>query len=262
MGWSIQSVDTDRSAERASEQPIVFVLTLFDRVFVSSATLYAGEVTSVKHDNLNIHSAYIYRLSVKNDLGVSGYTYSTPTTLPCMHLSYASDMDGNGLVTYLGSNGGVQAWTNPCVSNLLDITASSVQLGETNSLTSRQAGTFQTLNRHLSWIKFDLARGQPFRMVITHYTLANCGRGVGARRVLRNWALQGSANGIDWVTLREHVKDATLAPIPLATATWTVTQPTPDPYRYVRILQTDVNHANDHHLALGQIELYGWLVRD
>lgn len=171
-------------------------------------------------------------------------------------------MDGNGLVTYLGSNGGSSPWSNPTVQNLFDITASSIQIGETAGLTSRQAGTFQTLNRHLSWIRFDLARSLPFRMVLTHYTLANCGRGVGVRRVLRNWCLQGSSNGIDWVTLREHVKDATLAPIPLATATWSVTQPTPEPYRYFRIMQTDVNQAADHHLALGQIEFYGWLVRD
>jgi hypothetical protein len=179
-----------------------------------------------------------------------------------MHLSYASDMDSNGLVTYLGSAGGSAAWSNPAASNLLEVSASSVQIGEASSLTSRAASTLQTLNRHLSWVRLDLGRGQPFRMQLAHYTLANCGRGVGVRRALRNWALQGSLNGVDWVTLREHVNDQSLAAVPLATASWSVTQPAPQAYRYIRILQTDVNHANDHHLALGQIELYGWLVRD
>ena len=46
-----------------------------------AATLYSGEVTSVKHDNLNVLSAYIYRLTVKNDLGASAPTYSMPCTL-------------------------------------------------------------------------------------------------------------------------------------------------------------------------------------
>lgn len=187
---------------------------------------------------------------------------STFSPAACMRLSYASDMDSNGLITFLGSAGGSAPWSNPALSGLIEVSASSIQIGEGAALVSRAASTLQTLNRHLSWVKLDLGRGQPFRLQISHYTLAHCGRGVGVRRALRNWALQGSLNGVDWVTLREHVNDQTLAPIPLATGTWSVSQPAPAAYRFIRILQTDVNHANDHHLALGQIELYGWLVRD
>jgi hypothetical protein len=44
-------------------------------------TLYSGEAVSVKHDNLNVLSAYIYRLTVKNDLGASQPTYSLPITM-------------------------------------------------------------------------------------------------------------------------------------------------------------------------------------
>jgi len=224
-------------------------------------TLYTGDEMSVKHENMSLECAYIYRLTATNDLGSSQPTYTTPLTLPCLHLAHESDMDSNGLVSYLGSGGGLSPWTNPAPS-LLDISASSIQLGECNMLTGRAAATFSTLNRHLSWIKIDLGRAQPFRILLTHYTLAVCGRGVGVRRVPRSWALQGSNNGIDWVTLREHVRDETLPAVPLATATWPVNQPTPEAYQYVRILQTDVNHAGDHHLSIGQIELYGWMVRE
>jgi hypothetical protein len=171
-------------------------------------------------------------------------------------------MDSGGLVSYLGSAGGTCPWSNPALGGLIEVSASSVSVGEAATITSRAAGTLQTLNRHLSWIRIDVGRAQPFRLHVTHYTLAHCGRGVGVRRALRNWCLQGSANGVDWVSLREHVRDHSLAAEPLATASWAVQQPAPVAYRYFRILQTDVNHANDHHLALGQIELYGWLLRD
>lgn len=181
--------------------------------------------------------------------------------LACMRLSYSWDMDSNGLISYLGSSGGTGTWSNPA-NTWLSCEASSVQLGDVHTLTGRQATTFQTLNRHLSWIKVDLGHTQPFRLLVTHYTLANCGRGPASKRPPRSWLFQGSDDSLNWSTLKEHVKDNAISTQPNATATWNVNPPSNKPYRYFRILQTDLNHSGDHQLALGQIELYGWLVRD
>jgi hypothetical protein len=43
--------------------------------------LYAGDLNTVKHENLQVNSAYIYRVAVKNELGTSEWTYSWPCTL-------------------------------------------------------------------------------------------------------------------------------------------------------------------------------------
>lgn len=223
--------------------------------------LYRGEQQTVKHENVSITNAYIYRVAVKNELGISEWTYSHPCTLPCTRLSYSWDMDSNGLVSYLGSAGGTSTWSCPA-NTWVHSEASSVQLGDANTLLARQATTFQTLNRHLSWVKFDLGHTQPFRLLVTHYTLANCGRGPASKRPPRSWLLQGSEDNLNWVTLKEHVKDTAISIQPNATASWSVNPPSNKPYRYFRILQTDLNAAQDHQLALGQMELYGWLVRD
>lgn len=225
--------------------------------------LYQGELTSIKHEFLNPLSAYIYRICAKNDIGSSEWLYSLPVTVPAMKLNYTFDMDTNGLFSYLGSDGGNSKWTNPTSNGLIEITASSLQLGDVTHLTSRQATTVQTLNRSLSWVQVHIGKKLPFRFTVTHYTLANSGRGPGAKRPLRSWLFQASLDAIYWVTLREHVNDHSLTPQANSTATWSITHVgVPTPYRYFRIMQTDVNHANDHHLCLGQIELYGWLIRD
>ena len=75
------------------------------------------------------------------------------------------------------------------------------------------------------------------------------------------WTLEGSNDGAEWVTLRQHANDESLADQAMATAAWPLEPGTVQgrAFRHFRILQTGRNAAGNEHLCCAGIELYGVL---
>ena len=75
------------------------------------------------------------------------------------------------------------------------------------------------------------------------------------RSAVRCWQLQGSKDGVNWLTLREHLNDDKLGD-PGSTGTWSIE--TDHEVRHLRIQQTGKNaSAQTHYLSLSGFEIYG-----
>jgi hypothetical protein len=178
-------------------------------------------------------------------------------------LTYESDFDSNGLIYYIGSNGGTCPWVNPCRHNLVSVASSDgmkLPYGKLEDILSRDAAprNCHTKDRPNSWFALDLG----VRILIRRYTLRHA-RGYGTS-ALRNWELQGSKDGTLWQRLTQHVQDEGLGQ-PGSCASWDVPPVAGDEdsskdvqgWRYVRILQTGPNAAGKDYISLSGFELYG-----
>jgi hypothetical protein len=110
--------------------------------------------------------------------------------------THVSDFDCNGLMYFIGSNGGKSPWVNPCRHNLVTVASSDgvkLPYGKLEDILSREAAprNCHTKDRPNSWFAVDLG----VRILVKRYTLRHA-RGYGTS-ALRNWELQGSkVNGI------------------------------------------------------------------
>ena len=174
--------------------------------------------------------------------------------------THESDFDTNGVLYHLGTDGGAEAYRNPCEAGRVAVRWSGVSNG-TQALFVDHAHRGQyscTPNTPNSWMEVDL--GARSRLAPTHYTLRSDLHN-GAHK-LRNWVLEGSADGSDaWVALRTHANDAALGNARFSTASWPI-EGAEGAYRRFRIRQTGPNSSNHNNLICAGIELYGTLTEN
>jgi len=187
----------------------------------------------------------------------------------CTQLIYMYDGDHNGVCRHIGTRYGSQKWINPVVAGLLAVRASSPVARGTDPrallsgafLRRNFAGPRRdstTENGLESWWSLDLGPGH--LLECNYYTL----RADGSPDFLRNWALQGSEDGVTWSDLRCHEGDRTLN-LPGQYASWPVGgAAATTAYRYfrIRLIAPNGEAANPHRLCLSYIELYGNFYRE
>nr|XP_049696413.1 E3 ubiquitin-protein ligase Ufd4 isoform X9 [Helicoverpa armigera] len=171
--------------------------------------------------------------------------------------TYEHDFDENGIIYFIGSNGGTCEWVNPGAHGLVSVWSSDgrqLPYGRAEDVLSRSP---EPLNVHTNddrraFIALDLG----LQVVPSAYTLRHA-RGYG-RSALRNWLFQMSADGVTWSTLLSHSDEQTLQE-PGSTATWRIRADAP--YRYLRIQQNGKNASGQsHYLSLSGLEIYGKVV--
>jgi hypothetical protein len=174
--------------------------------------------------------------------------------------SAGTDFDTNGVLHWLGTNGGTTAYANPHTTGKVIVNSSSVFEGGAvewfighapppSSDTSRGV-TNSCVDATGSFVTVQL----PADIVLNRYTLRH---GMNYKyHVLRNWNLSGSANGVDWVVLHQHVNDVSLAAAPSSTASWDV-NPDGLAFSHFRIIMTGPNFNGNQMLSMGGLELYG-----
>lgn len=171
------------------------------------------------------------------------------------------DFDEEGLMYFIGSNGKTCEWVNPAQYGLVQITCSEGKIlpyGKLEDILSRDSMSVNchTKDNKKSWFAIDLG----VFIIPNAYTLRHA-RGYG-RSALRNWMLQGSKDGINWITLVTHVDDKSLVE-PGSTATWPIVC-APDEnqgFRHIRIQQNGRNASGQtHYLSLSGFEIYGRVV--
>ncbi|XP_034475002.1 E3 ubiquitin-protein ligase Ufd4 [Drosophila innubila] len=180
---------------------------------------------------------------------------------PDITFTYGFDFDEEGLMYYIGSNGRTCEWVNPAQYGLVQITSSegkTLPYGKLEDILSRDSVSLNchTKDNKKAWFAIDLG----VYIVPTAYTLRHA-RGYG-RSALRNWLLQASKDGINWVTLITHVDDKSLVE-PGSTATWPIICASDDAkgYRHIRIQQNGRNASGQtHYLSLSGFEIYGRVV--
>ncbi len=178
-------------------------------------------------------------------------------------LTFSSTGDANGLFYYLGTEGIQKNWFNPSTSKVVTISKSSGS-SSTDFLVDRQLSAWATSNTANQWVAIDL--GSRYKLLIKHYIVQHDGEG---GYQLRNWKLQGSnnpasnsvtdINAATWVDLKTHANDTSIQ----GGSGWG-SFPVPDistAYRWLRILSTGKNASGSNYLVLGEIELYGTLLK-
>lgn len=169
-------------------------------------------------------------------------------------LPYVEEDDTNGVIYYIGTNGGSKPWSNPSLDGRITTTRSSEGTGNAADITGRENKKCYTDGKPESWWCVDLGEGRslvPSRYVLRHGSKM-------ATNQIRNWVFEGSADNSRFDVLSTHTNDETLRGSGFASASWPVSG-TETPYRYFRVRQTGPNSTGDDFLVLCGIELYGTL---
>ena len=172
---------------------------------------------------------------------------------------FESAFDTNGVLYHIGTAGGTEPYANPHVAGRVVAAMSSV--GGLNGSPARfvhhqhtDSVSNYTIDAPDSWMSVDLGEGRS--LLLSHYCL-RADRHASPFK-LRNWVLEGSHDGISWVTLRTHSNDTSIANVAMAAAAWEVAGAT-EAFRHFRIRQTGENSIGSSHLMCAGIELYGTL---
>jgi hypothetical protein len=166
-----------------------------------------------------------------------------------------------GLFRWVGSNGGTTEYVNPHTTRKVIVTASSLSGGYI------QPGTLEKFIQHTppGGGEFNCTKNKPGSCVAVQLATAVAlkwydlrhGNKFDSSHVLRNWNLEGSNDGVEWVVLRQHVNDTSLAETAHSTASWEVNNPDGLAFSRFRIIMTGPNSTGDHHLFMMGLELYG-----
>lgn len=173
-------------------------------------------------------------------------------------LVYASENDTNGLISWLGTNGGNQTFEAPAANasgdvELIPTTLCSSNLGG-GDLVAAARGTIDradqgvhSANASDQWYKFALPAD--VTLIVDHVSVRD--RLDSVQNNLKNFEVQGSTDDSVWDTL------ATNSTI-IGQGLWRqfdVTSSTP--YKYFRLLSTGLNSQNFNYLSFCEFEFYG-----
>ena len=170
---------------------------------------------------------------------------------------YESDFDTNGMLYWLGTNGGTTAYVNPHTAGRVVVTPSSIFTGHTSEFIGHvpplgHGGQCYTESLEGSSVAVQL----PLAVIVTRYTFRHGNNNPAC--TLRNWNFEGSNDGVEWVVLRQHVNDRALPQLTHSTASWDVDS-NGRAFSHYRIHQTGINSPGIHNLLMGGLELYGSL---
>ena len=172
---------------------------------------------------------------------------------------FSSAFDTNGALYHIATQGGARPYRNPHTAGDVVVSSSkSWQCFRASVLVDHLSESYHNyVDGEDSWVAVDLGEGRSLRL--DHYCLRSDSF---ATYKLRNWNLQGTNDGVEWTTLRQHVNDQSLEDTPMSTAAWPV-EGCDVAYRYFRIFNTGPNSGNVEYLMLmcAGIELYGQLLQ-
>eukprot|EP01062_Namystynia_karyoxenos_P048955 TRINITY_DN373_c0_g1_i3.p1 TRINITY_DN373_c0_g1~~TRINITY_DN373_c0_g1_i3.p1 ORF type:complete len:466 (+),score=143.62 TRINITY_DN373_c0_g1_i3:75-1400(+) len=162
--------------------------------------------------------------------------------------------DGKGVIHWIGTKQGAQAWANPAASGDVEVCMSSVGEGQ-SSMVADSTFTNQvcrTKSEVSSWVGVDLKSVECCPSI---YTLAHSA-GEQKDGFLRSWYFQASNDGVAWEDLDDRTDDQTMT----AESMWAAYAITPTDkwFRFFRIKQKPLgNSAKTDVLTLCCFELYG-----
>jgi hypothetical protein len=187
--------------------------------------------------------------------------------------TYVSPGDTNGVFYYVGTNFGIDAWSNPSGT-----TAGKLFVQQSNgnptlpdlNTTDRTSSNETTgpSGSGLRWYAVDLGTGRS--LAVSRYLLRACaGIPVGSSMAFRNWKLQGTnvtpasmapvdLDAVTWIDLDVRAGDTTMGAVADSWADYGPNQAASSvSYRYFRLLQTGVNASGSTDFGLSEWELYG-----
>jgi len=110
--------------------------------------------------------------------------------------------------------------------------------------------SFGTDNIPNQWIYVNLIN---YLVIPTSYRLGNTRQG---NCHPRNWRLDASVDGDNWITLRTHEEDKTFSNENIV-GNWDINDTSQEKYQYFRIYQTGFSEGGYYHLSCCCFEIYG-----
>ena len=185
--------------------------------------------------------------------------FCLPSALPApRHFTYQSDLDTNGVLYFLGTQGLTQPWQNPVSTGRVAVSCSSLMKDSQpmDAVVGRSVVRCVTAADPAAWICVELRDVwvRPTAYTLRHYSSWDT-------ECVRNWRLEASRDGKLWTTLSVHANDLSINGAG-ATHTWQLTaaQPAPpllDFHRLFRLFLTGPNSNSHLYLACSGFELYG-----
>ena len=161
-----------------------------------------------------------------------------------------------GVLHSIGTDRGTKAWSNPHTDGKVVVAFSSEATGNPFMFVGRSdQGYCFTLNEPNQWMSVDLGEG---RSVVPAYYCLRHGYSAGFQ--LRNWTLEGKTAepGADWVQIRRHDDDETLAKQPYSVGAWPI-EGEERAFRHFRIHQHGKCSSGHNFLMCCGFEVYGVL---
>jgi len=181
---------------------------------------------------------------------------NAPPNLNVDSFQYARDFDNNGLVTFLGTRCNTQQWQNPAQLGFIQIRTSGLMhdSAPAHMVVGRQSVRCVTKPLKHAWVVVDFQNYaiKPTRYTLRHYSSWDT-------EALRNWRLEGSLDGENWTTIRQHDNDESLR-FKGQSYTWLLRK-IDSYYSMFRIFQFDKNSNNHYYLAISGFEIYGEVLR-
>eukprot|EP01083_Nonionella_stella_P173197 596699_1 len=189
------------------------------------------------------------------------------TKTPSKHVKgkwfkYQSNLDDNGILYGLATNFHMDKYANPAEQQKLEIVSSnrcdSDKEKEALCLVDRKAIDFIVKGNGKHDPAFFYINIDKYGLKPNKYTLRNSSRDSG---YLINWLLLASTDGIEWLTLKEHINDISLKKEgEYEAAVWDIHA---DSYfSYFQILMSGTNHTGEWQFGCCGFELYGHLIDD
>jgi hypothetical protein len=177
-------------------------------------------------------------------------------------LQFETPFDTNGVLHHIGTAGGSRAYVNPhdsgdVIASITNPHPQGVTYCASERFVQHQSDGKHNLTDNLADSSMSVDLGADRSVVPSHYCLRN-----GYYDALRNWELQGSNDGAEWSTLKQHQNDKSLKAERGSVAAWSVAAwpvETEQAFRHFRIQQTGLNSSNNHCLNCAWFELYGEL---
>jgi len=164
---------------------------------------------------------------------------------------YQHDMDTNGLLYYIGTEGLTQPWKNPADAGWVQCRCSALMNDSAplNAIVGRTAVRTVSKPMRGAWMSVSLNDYaiNPNAYSLRHYSSWDT-------EALRNWRFEGSNDNQNWTCLREHRNDTSLNHKGQV-HTWRLE--CSGYYSKFRVLQFDKNSNHHLYLSLSGMELYG-----
>ena len=164
----------------------------------------------------------------------------------------------NGLVDWMGTNGGAAGFVNPSIGTVTyPFTATSLSAIDGTRTADKafdhnlntEGNEFHSALGAGQWLMMDFGSR---RIEVNHYCIF--GR-TNSLHAPRNWELQGSNNGTSWTVLDTQSTNASVG----NGTNFSGPVSNTNKWRYVRILQTGLNSSDSTYLTVGDLELWGTL---
>jgi hypothetical protein len=177
---------------------------------------------------------------------------------------YSSDFDEQGLIYWIGTNGGKDAWKNPAEDGRLSLELShekmfSAEMKKHDVLARKPSHSLYWGGSVPQWFMVDL--GPNYRLMADNYTLRHGYQH--SNSYLQNWCMQGSNDAETWVTL--HEGGETPFNKGFDTRTFSI-KDGKEHFRYFRVLQKGTycmgpgKSGGSAFICIAGFELYGELL--